>query len=418
MSNQLKKNISWLALMKISSYLLPLLTLPYLTNVLGLELFGVLAIGMAIQQIIFSICDYGFSLLGPKLVAENLENKSLLGQFVTAITLIKCAIFCIVYLGLYYLFPLLNIPVRNAELWLLMLWVSLLQVLIPVWLFLGIQKMANVTFVNIFERLLYTSLIFITVESAADLELIPMLMIASMSLALFVSYFLVKRANVVPLIVDLLLIKNLFIQGWGYFYSRLTMMFFSKFNVIIVASFLGESAAGVFSIAERIYNAARSMVAPVTDALYPHMVKTKDWPLALKVIKFASLFAVISIVVSFVLSDWFFSFFGEGFSEAAEIFNILMYAFAFSLLSMLIGYPVLGVIGYAKQVNVSVLYGALLHGVVVFVLWQQDLLSGYNLAISLVLTEVFIFSYRVFYINQCKVFSGKFKVIDECKGNK
>ncbi|MDX2369986.1 MAG: oligosaccharide flippase family protein [Colwellia sp.] len=418
MSNQLKTNISWLALMKISSYLLPLLTLPYLTNVLGLELFGVLAIGMAIQQIIFSLCDYGFSLLGPKLVAENLEDKKLLGQIVTAITLIKLAIFCIVYLGLYYLLPILKIPKQNAELWLLMLWVSLLQVLIPVWFFLGIQKMANVTFVNIFERLLYTSLIFLMIDSAADLQLIPMLMIASMSLALFVSCLLVKRAKVVPLMVELSLIKSLFIQGWGYFYSRLTMMLFSKFNVIIVASFLGESAAGVFSLAERIYNAARSMMAPVTDALYPHMVQTKNWPLALKIIKYASLFAVSCVFISFMLSGWFFSLFGDGFSQAADIFNILMYAFAFSLISMLIGYPVLGVVGFAKEVNNSVLYGALQHGVVIFVLWQQDLLSGYSLAISLVLTEVFIFGYRIFYINQSKVFSGPLKVINECKGNK
>ncbi len=415
MSSQLKKNISWLALMKIASYLLPLVTLPYLTNILGLELFGVLAIGMAIQQIVFSLCDYGFALLGPKLVAENLANKKMLGQFVTAIALIKLAIFGIVYLGLYCLFSLLSTPEHHVELWLLMLWVSLLQVLIPVWFFLGIEKMANVTFVNVFERLLYTALIFLTIDSAADLQLIPLLMIFSMSIALVFSYYLIKRAKVELLKVNLSLIKGLLVQGWGYFYSRLTMMLFSKFNVIIVASFLGESAAGVFSLAERIYNAARSMMSPVTDALYPHMVKTKNWPLALKIIKYASLFAVGCVFVSFILSSWFFGLFGEGFAQVADIFNVLMYAFAFSLLSMLMGYPVLGVIGYAKQVNVSVLYGALLHGVVILTLWQQNLLSGNSLAMSLVLTEVFIFSYRIFYINKSKVFLRSTNVVDEAK---
>jgi len=415
MSSQLKKNISWLALMKIASYLLPLVTLPYLTNILGLELFGVLAIGMAIQQIFFSLCDYGFALLGPKLVAENLANNKMLGQFVTAIALIKLAIFGIVYLGLYCLFSLLSTPEQHVELWLLMLWVSLLQVLIPVWFFLGIEKMANVTFVNVFERLLYTALIFLTIDSAADLQLIPLLMIFSMSIALVFSYYLIKRAKVELLKVNLTLIKGLLVQGWGYFYSRLTMMLFSKFNVIIVASFLGESAAGVFSLAERIYNAARSMMAPVTDALYPHMVKSKNWPLALKIIKYASLFAVGCVFVSFILSSWFFGLFGEGFAQVADIFNVLMYAFAFSLISMLIGYPVLGVVGYAKQVNVSVLYGALLHGVVILTLWQQNLLSSHSLAMSLVLTEVFIFSYRIFYINKSKVFLRSTRVVDEVK---
>jgi PST family polysaccharide transporter len=415
MSSQLKKNISWLALMKVTSYLLPLVTLPYLTNILGLELFGVLAIGIAIQQIAFSLCDYGFSILGPKLVAENLDDSRVLGQFVTAIAVIKLGIFCVVYSGVYCLFLLLDTPQQHAELWLLMLWGALLQVLIPVWFFLGIQQMAKVTFVNVFERLLYTALIFLTIDSTDDLQRIPLLIIASLSVALVFSYYLVKRARVEFLIADLTLIKGLLLQGWGYFYSRLTMMLFSKFNVIIVASFLGESAAGVFSLAERIYNAARSMMAPVTDALYPYMVKTKNWPLALKIIKTASLFTFSCVLVSFTLSDWFFGLFGEGFSQAADIFNILIYAFAFSLLSMLMGYPVLGVIGYAKQVNVSVLYGALLHGLVILTLWQQDLLSGHYLAMSLVLTEFFIFSYRIFYINKSKVFLRSTDVVDKAK---
>lgn len=418
MTSQLKKNISWLALMKISSYLLPLVTLPYLTNILGLELFGVLAIGMAIQQIVFSLCDYGFSILGPKLVAENLEDKKMLGQFVTAIALIKLGIFCMVYLGVYCLFSLLNTPQQHAELWLLMLWVSLLQVLIPVWFFLGIQRMANVTFVNVFERLLYTVIIFLTVDSAADLQLIPLLMIASMSMALVFSYYLIKCTKVELLKVNFTLVNSLLVQGWGYFYSRLTMMLFSKFNVIIVAIFLGESAAGVFSLAERIYNAARSMMAPVTDALYPYMVQTKNWPLALKIIKYASLFAVSCIFISFILSGWFFSLFGVGFSQAADIFSILMCAFAFSLISMLIGYPVLGVIGYAKQVNVSVLYAALLHMVVILILWYQNLLSGNSLAMSLVFTEMFVFSYRFFYINKSKVFLGTTRLQNELKDDR
>ena len=412
MSKRLTANISWLALIKVTNTLLPLITLPYLTSRLGVELFGVIAIGMAIQQVVFSICDYGFGVFAPKIVAENSGDLKLFGQLISAITIIKIALFGIAFTVVLMVLNFIDVPAQYKDIWILMLLPALLQSLIPTWLFLGIERMVNVTITTICERVIYTVLIFTLINSQADAELIPMLMSASLASALLVSLVFVKRLKINMQLISMTFLLGLVKNGWGYFYSRLTMLLFSKFNVIIVGSVLGEASAGYYSLAERIYNAGRSLIAPLTDALYPHMVKTQNWPLAFKIVKVSSIVAIGSVVISYILSNWFFiTVFGsEEYRHSAEIFNILMIAFAFSLISMLIGYPILGAMGKATQVNRSVLFGALVHLTVISCLWLLDCLSGKSLAASLVLTECTIFCLRMMTLYRSKIFLSPTKI--------
>ncbi len=411
----LKTNISWLAIIKVVNILLPLVTLPHLTASLGTELFGVVAIGFAIQQVVVAICDYGFSLLGPKLVAQNQQNYSYLGKLLTAISLIKTLFF--VFTSAITLL-LLNLFISNDgyfSIWAMMLVPAFLQCLVPLWFFLGIEKMANITIINIVERSLYTVLIFILIRDALDATLIPQIMIFSQCLGLACAVLLVFKFPVKLTIPSSKELFTLIRQGWGYFYSRLTLLLFSKFNVIIVGASLGEAEAGFFSLAERIYNAGRSMISPLTDALYPFMVKNKNWQLAKKIVKFALIFGFISILISHLLADWFFvNLFGANdYLQSAHLFNILIIGFAISLISMLIGYPVLGAAGKAKYVNRSVLIGALSHLMVISILFVTNLLSSELLAGSLVLTELVILLYRLYFLRKEKLFSSSSNNVNE-----
>lgn len=400
----LKANVSWLAIIKIVNVLLPLVTLPHLTTSLGTTLFGVIAIGFAIQQVVVSICDYGFSILAPKLVAENTKNKKILGKLLTSITLIKTAFFIVVVVTTLATMHMLSVPSQYVEIWSAMLIAAFFQSLIPIWFFLGIQKMVNITLINIIERTLYTALIFSLIATELDVDLIPKIMIFSQGLAVICSAMLVYRCNVHLSLPTLSFMKTLITQGWGYFYSRLTMLLFSKFNVILVGASLGEAEAGFFSLAERIYNAGRSLISPLTDALYPYMVSTKNWSLAFKIVKFATLLGVIAIITSHLFSHWFFiNLFGsEAYAQSASLFNILIFGFSFSVISMLIGYPVLGAMGQARYVNRSVLFGAILHLIVVASALSVNLLSSQVLVISLVLTELTILSYRLYFLSKNK----------------
>ncbi|HDL8011399.1 TPA: oligosaccharide flippase family protein, partial [Yersinia enterocolitica] len=67
----LRRNIFSLLLLQGSNYIIPLLTLPYLTRVLGVEGFGVYSLTLSLAQYFVILIDFGFNLSASKKIAEH-----------------------------------------------------------------------------------------------------------------------------------------------------------------------------------------------------------------------------------------------------------------------------------------------------------------------------------------------------------
>ncbi len=70
------RNLLSLAVLQGSLYLIPLLSLPYLTRVLGIEGYGLLVM---VQSVIFYftlVTDYGFNLSATKAISVRLATNS------------------------------------------------------------------------------------------------------------------------------------------------------------------------------------------------------------------------------------------------------------------------------------------------------------------------------------------------------
>src|SRR3954466_3216782 len=65
------ENALWLYLVQFSSYLLPFLTLPYLSRVLSVEHFGQIAWAQTMVFNFVTLTEYGFNLIATRDVAVN-----------------------------------------------------------------------------------------------------------------------------------------------------------------------------------------------------------------------------------------------------------------------------------------------------------------------------------------------------------
>src|SRR5690606_1666098 len=70
----LASNFGYLMIMQITSYIFPLLTIPYLARIIGVEGFGKIAFAAAVIVWFQTITDWGFSYTATRDVARNRDN--------------------------------------------------------------------------------------------------------------------------------------------------------------------------------------------------------------------------------------------------------------------------------------------------------------------------------------------------------
>ena len=181
------ENFSWVAIVEVFMLLAPLITYPYLTKALGMELFGLVITAQILASYATLIIDFGSNSVVAKHVSINRDNKKMLSEIVCSVFIVRSTLW-LACLLLYSLVVCLVPSYRNE--WLLFLLtygLTLNDVLFPRYFFQGIEKMRISSIINICIKLLFIFLIFIVVRTSEDYLFVPILYTIGYTLAGFIS---------------------------------------------------------------------------------------------------------------------------------------------------------------------------------------------------------------------------------------
>ena len=95
--------------------------------------------------------------------------------------------------------------------------------------------------------------------------------------------------------------------------------------------------------------------------------------------------------------------------ESIKVFHILLIANLIVVPSILIGYPLLGALGFSKYANMSVIYASIVHLVGLSVLALTSNITIYTVSTMVILTQLVDLYYRVYGVRKNKLWNFKNK---------
>jgi len=266
----LGRNIIFLYLLQGLNYLLPFVAIPYLARVLQPEHFGMVAVGQGFVAYLVLLVSFGFNWSGTRQIAVNRSSPDQLNQIASSIWAAKALIAVV---GLLLLFLLAAItPKVGAVLPLVLVLFGLVvgEVMTPVWLFQGMERMATLAGISIGVRILSTAGVILLVHRPDDYLIYAALLatdaLITGSLGMIAALRLFQIHLVPPSLCD---IWSQFRGGWALFLTCGASSLYTTGNSFILGLVTNHVTVGYFNAAERLVRAANQALAPIEQAVFP-----------------------------------------------------------------------------------------------------------------------------------------------------
>ena len=408
-NKQLIENFFSLSILNGLNVLLPLVTLPYILNVVGKANYGAYSYIFVIVQYVILFSTYGFNFSATKQISQCRDDREAVSRIYNAViaskALIAVALSAVLLLFSRWVFK------DEVGTWMFVYGLGMVvgDIFTPVWLFQGMEKMRYMTIVNASSKILFTVLIFIIVRAREDYDILILLNSCGYLLAGVLSLILVYRQFHLRLHRvawnDVLLQLK---EGSAVFGSTFGMNLYRNANVIILKQFVGDDIVGLYSAAEKVVKGFQSLISPAAQALFPHLsLRFKDKSVAENMrllrrlaVPFTAVVLVVTVGVYLfapLISDILC---GKEFAACVPYIRIMTLVILFGEINYLVG--IVGLINmngqreFFRSVIVTGVFS------VVFMLLMTPCFGGEAAAWAMSLSEMLLFALCMFSLYRIK----------------
>lgn len=330
-------NFMWLSLLQVAGYVFPLITMPYLARVIGVEGFGKIAFAGAIMVWIQTIADWGFNLTATRDVAQNRDNPQKVSEIFSNVLWARCLLMVVAFIVLLIL--IITIPQFRANCAVIL--VSFLMVpghiLFPDWFFQAIEKMRYITILNVLMKLVFTVAVFIFIKEKDDYILQPLFtslgFVVSGAIAL---YIIIKKWNIKLYKPNWKDIKYTIKSTTDVFINHLAPNLYNSLSIVLLGFFGGGVANGIYDGGNKFINILQNLLNTITRAFYPFLSRKKDFHSTyVKMVLIITFVAVLILYVSAPLLVRLML--SPEFAESVVVIRILSVSLIFYMLSSAYG---------------------------------------------------------------------------------
>lgn len=399
----LLKNTIMLYILTFSNYFFNFITVPYQTRILGPEIYGKLGFALAFITYFQLVLDFGFILSATEDISKNRDNNVLMSKILTAVNICKVMLSIMLFAVLIMCCVFIHKFREDILLFFLYFVYVVINSLLPDFLYRGIEDMKIITYRSVGIKLLFTVLIFVFLKDKSQYYLVPLFNIIGSTIAVIAVYVHVfRKLNVKLVKVPFEFVKDTFRRSSTFFFSRIATTVYSSTNTFILGFvYPTGNTLGLYSTSDKLILTAKSALTPISDSIYPYMVKNKDFKLIKKILVCIMPIIIIGCIIVGIFACPLCSLlFGEEFYDTGTILRYMLPLVVLALPSYLLGFPSLSPLGLSKYANYTVIWGAILQIISIVLLYMFRILSVYTICYATIVTEAFILLARIVIIQK------------------
>ncbi|MFC4427046.1 flippase [Deinococcus navajonensis] len=385
------RNIAALYGVQMATYLLPLVTVPFLARTLGPQAWGALAVAQAFGGMMSLLVDYGFDLSGTREVARVQDQPARRAELLSGVLGARLVMtLCVAALTLVAqaTVPALQQPLL---LWAAVLW-GVAQATSLMWYFQGLERVTRVAGLDVAAKVAVTAGILLLIRRPSDAWLVPGLTAVATLLSNGYAFRLAHRDT--PFLWPTWSGTRATLRlGWSMFVFRGSAAFYSTASAFLLSLFVPVGLVGFYAAAERIARAVQGLLTPLHRALYPRFARAAAaGPAAARALLPSGLWlmggagAVLSAVTWLAAPLLISLLLGPGFERALPVLRALSVLPLIIGVNMVFGLFWLVPLGHDRAFNITVALGALLNAVLIVLLVPGR--GPLGMAEAVVLTEL------------------------------
>lgn len=352
----LVSNFGYMMLLQVSGYLFPLLTIPYLARVIGVDGFGKIAFAAAIVLWFQTVTEWGFNYTATRDVAKNRNDSNKVAEIFSNVLWAKISLMLVSLVLLSTL--TLSIPYfrENTNIIFLTFLIVPGQILFPEWFFQAMERMKYVTIFGVLAKGFFTISVFIFINEKNDVLLQPLFI----SLGYFISgllamYLIIVRWNIKIKPPRWKMIWSTIRNSRDVFINNMMPNFYNSLSTVLLGFYGGSISNGMLDAGRKFVEISQQFLALVSRVFFPLLSrKMNSHRIYAKIqISLSIMFALALIAFSPLLIAAFFT---PEFEAATLVLQIMALSLVFTSLNNVYGTNYMIIQGYEKDLrNVTVL---------------------------------------------------------------
>lgn len=345
------KNFSIYGVGQIFNLVTPLLVVPYLVVICGVENYGKISIGMAVSFFLMVFIDYGTDISAVKAISVERNNPNQLKPIIATTLGVKAILFVVttaLFSGIIAIVPFFN---QEPFLFYLGIPILLGQLVNPTGILQGLEHFTAITVMTIVSKLLYLLFIFTGIQSTSDYIYVNLFWgIANTAAYSIMLLYCLKKHHIKSSDFKISAIKQLLYSNFSLFTSQIFISLQMYAPVVLLGYFGSNFWAGQYRIVEQILVIFKTYLLLFFNFVYPricYLVETNRQEAFRYWRTFNGLnfvFIAGSMVVLYTCAEWVVGFFTPTHRGAiAELLQIgigipLLMAIAVPLKQLVLGF--------------------------------------------------------------------------------